>query len=455
MRRGIRRFVWNLEMPSPIHAISGDTLLIRYHTGPDGKPVKKAIVYTQKEHGIAQRTVDHDAVRIVERLRQNGHATYIVGGAVRDLLLGRIPKDYDIVTDAEPARIKRLFYRSRIIGKRFRLVHVYAGPRIFEVSTFRSITNGTIGNTYGTIDEDALRRDFSMNALYFDPIEGTLVDYVNGLRDIRAMRVVPVIPLKTIFTEDPVRMLRAVKYAVATGFTIPLTTRMAIRRHAPELKSASISRLGEEAVKIFSSAKALPIIETLARYRLLDAILPGIARVLASGGNDAVALRRYLSELDESVTETGDKSLRRLLAYVIKLPVEKASMAQALDVQAAYYEALAAAREFLSPLTMPRVEVEAAVEAIFVAPEALPKVKKPRKRGRRKPAAVKHAETLARMDIPAAAKTAMKNFVSAPAMRASREERQPLDDTAAPGEGTSRSAKRRRRRRKSGNGSDG
>jgi poly(A) polymerase len=219
-------------------------LLVRYQKGPDGKPVKKAVVYTNPEHGIDPRSVDTDAMRIVERLRNNGHDAYIVGGAVRDLLIGRIPKDYDIVTDAQPQRIKRLFYRSRIIGRRFRLVHVYVGNRIYEVSTFRSMVNGSIGNTYGTIDEDAQRRDFSMNALYFDPLQGHLVDYVGGYKDVKARRVVPVIPLKTIFTEDPVRMLRAVKYAVSTRFTIQFWTRLAIRRQAKLLATASVSRLG-------------------------------------------------------------------------------------------------------------------------------------------------------------------------------------------------------------------
>lgn len=360
-------------------------MLIRYQSGPDGKPVKKAIVYTEREHGIDVNDVDPDAVRIVERLRHNGHAAYIVGGAVRDLILGRIPKDYDIVTDAEPPRIKKLFYRSRVIGKRFRLVHVYVGPRIYEVATFRSIVNGTVGNTYGTIDEDAHRRDFSMNALYLDPLEGKLVDYVGGLKDMRARRIVPVIPLKTIFSEDPVRMIRAVKYAVATGFTIPFLTRMAIHRNAPLLAGASISRLGEEATKIFYSGNATAIIESLASYGLLKPIMPGIEAALSAHGDAAASMRANLRELDAHVAETGDKTLGILLSFVVRDAVAAAEALPAPDAQIAFRNALDAAREFLAPLTMPRIEVEAAVSAVFRPPEPKQKTKRPRRRHRRKP----------------------------------------------------------------------
>ncbi|MBU0926286.1 MAG: CCA tRNA nucleotidyltransferase [Spirochaetes bacterium] len=357
-------------------------MLVRYQNGPDGKPVKKAIVYTEREHGIEPSAVDPDAVRIVERLRSGGHSAYIVGGAVRDLILGRSPKDYDIVTDAEPPRIKKLFYRSRIIGKRFRLVHVYMGPRIYEVSTFRSIANGTVGNTYGTIDEDARRRDFTMNALYFDPLERKLVDYVGGLKDMRAGRIVPVIPLKTIFAEDPVRMIRAVKYAEATGFTIPFMTRMAIKRHAPLLAGASVSRLGEEATKILYSGNAGKIIDSLRRFGLLSPILPGVEARLS--GPTAPSMRAALSDLDAYVAETGDKTLGALLSFIVKDAVAAAQAIPEEDVQASFKNALEAARDFLAPLTMPRVEVEAAVRAVFKAPDPKQKPKRPRRRRRRK-----------------------------------------------------------------------
>ncbi|HPE35631.1 MAG TPA: polynucleotide adenylyltransferase PcnB [Spirochaetales bacterium] len=414
-------------------------MLIRYHTGPDGKPVKKAVVYTRNEHGIQPRSVDQDAVRIVERLRQNGHDAYIVGGAVRDLLVGRVPKDYDIVTDAEPSRIKRLFYRSRIIGKRFRLVHVYVGQRIYEVSTFRSISNGTVGNTYGTIDEDARRRDFSMNALYFDPTEGIIVDYVNGLKDIKARRVMPVIPLATIFSEDPVRMIRAVKYACATGFSIPLLTRMAIRRNAAALASASVSRLGEEAIKILGSGHAGAIIDMLHAYKLLAYILPEVGTALADKGAEADKLREALRSLDDHVRSAGDKTLGTLLSFLVKLPVDKAAALPAPDVQTAARNAMDAARAFLSPLTLPRVELEAAVASVFVAPEFPARVRKARKRKRRKPGSRTDAQDAAAPDGEAAEAAESGTDGRATDQGGNGPDRQT---------GTSASARRRKRRRK-------
>lgn len=441
-------------------------MLIRYKTGPDGKPVKKAVVYTQAEHGIEARSLDRDAVRIVEKLRQAGHDAYVVGGAVRDLLVGREPKDYDIVTDAEPPRIKKLFYRSRIIGKRFRLVHVYAGPKIFEVSTFRSISNGTVGNTYGSIDEDALRRDFSMNALYYDPVAGHIVDYVGGVRDIRAKRLAPVIPLKTIFGEDPVRMIRAVKYAATTGFKIPLLTRMAIRRHAGELAAASVSRLGEEALKIFGSGKAAIILGSLDAYGLLGTMLPSFSAALRSP-DEGPRLKAALAELDASIAAGEDKSLRRLLSFVVRSPVEKAALGSYPDARAAYGAALQAAKDFIAPLTMPRIEIEAAVEELFVEPEIAAPIKKKRKRPRRKPqrsegAPKPEAEAEGERGEAATRPAAGRANAGRTSPRREREREAPdgpeADDRperVAPGEGRSRSAKRRRRRRATGGEPDG
>ena len=186
-------------------------MLIRYSTDKNGRPVRKAVIYTKDEHKIPREKIDSDAFFVVSHLRNAGFDAYIVGGAVRDLLIGKHPKDFDIVTSATPSKIKRLFRNSRIIGKRFRLVHVFFGEKIFEVSTFRSIAEGSIGNVFGTMDEDVQRRDFSLNALYYDPLKEQVIDYVHGVEDIRRKLVRPIIPLDRIFVEDPVRMLRAVK----------------------------------------------------------------------------------------------------------------------------------------------------------------------------------------------------------------------------------------------------
>ncbi|MDR0324168.1 MAG: polynucleotide adenylyltransferase PcnB, partial [Treponema sp.] len=198
----------------------------RYTTGKNGKLVKKAIIYTCNEHGINFGDVDSEAVNIIKKLKSSGFDGFIVGGAVRDLILGKKPKDFDIVSSASPAKIKKVFRNSRIIGRRFRLVHVYFGQRIFEVATFRSLKDGNTSNTFGTMDEDVFRRDFSMNALYYEPEQQIVVDYVDGVKDIKKRQVKPVIPISEIFSEDPVRMIRAVKYAAATGFSLPLSLKL-------------------------------------------------------------------------------------------------------------------------------------------------------------------------------------------------------------------------------------
>ena len=173
--------------------------------------------------------MDPDAIYIINRLRETGFASYIVGGAVRDLIIGNKPKDFDIVTDATPSRIKKIFRNSRIIGKRFRLVHVFTSTKIFEVCTFRSIVDGSVGNAFGTMDEDVKRRDFTLNALYYDPVKEQVIDYVGGVKDIRKGIVRPVIPIDRIFIEDPVRMLRAVQYGATTKCRLPRSLKKKIR----------------------------------------------------------------------------------------------------------------------------------------------------------------------------------------------------------------------------------
>lgn len=340
-------------------------MLIRYRRSEDGKPVAKAVVYTQPEHRIDASKIDPDAARIVERLRENGHEAYLVGGAVRDLLLGRRPKDFDIATDAQPSRIKRIFRNARIIGRRFRLVHVYVGQTIYEVSTFRSIANGSVGNEFGCIDEDAFRRDFTLNALYYDPHDATLVDYVGGFKDIAAKRIKPVIPLDRIFKEDPVRMIRCVKYATTSGFRIPWGLRRTLKRDSVLLSQASPSRLTEEFLKILGSGHSAPIVASLASYDLFRHIQPQAARLAATDRSFQSALASALGDLDAEASDpTKEKRLSLLLAHYLK-PFLEARPERFVDTPDAYREAIHEARLFLSPLNPPRVELEAAVLVVF------------------------------------------------------------------------------------------
>jgi poly(A) polymerase len=338
-------------------------LFIRYSTTQEGKLKKKALVYQRDEHGIPRSSIDPDALRVIERLRSQGHSAYVVGGAVRDLMVGKKPKDFDIVTDATPGRIKKIFWNSRIIGKRFRLVHVFFDKKIFEVCTFRSLKDGTVGNSYGSMDDDVRRRDFTLNALYYDPRDESLVDYVDGVKDIRRGLVRPLIPLKVIFKEDPVRMVRAAKYSAMIGFRLGLITKLSIRREAALLSGVSSSRLSEEISKILGSGKSQPIFQALIELKLLAHILPNVARRFSSESGRR-RLFGVLSDLDRTVNEKTETRLGRQLSFLLD-PMLEDMVDWSLDPLDAYRQGLAAAREAMKPMNPPRVELECSVRFVF------------------------------------------------------------------------------------------
>lgn len=337
---------------------------IRYSAGLDGRHEKKAFVYTGSEHGIDTGSVDRDAILVVEKLRANGFDSYIVGGAVRDLILKKTPKDFDIVSEASPPKIKKIFRNARIIGRRFRLVHVYFGSKIFEVSTFRSLRDGTTSNTFGTIDEDVLRRDFSLNALFYDPTKNEVIDYVGGLRDIRARKIRPVINPAVIFRDDPVRMLRAVKYAAATGFSLPLSLRWKIRAESRLLTDISPSRLTEEMMKIIRSPVAAEIVEQLDAYHLYAALQPGAAKLMHESEGFRERYFRGLRALaPDGKNGSGDNPGEGMAALV------RDYLEEYIDWEAGAHEnyktAFYAARKFVLPMNPPRMELERAVRLIF------------------------------------------------------------------------------------------
>ena len=224
-------------------------------------------------HPIPPEAIDADAMRVVERLAREGFSTYLVGGCVRDLLLGLRPKDFDLATSARPRQVKRLFRNSRIIGRRFRLVHVQFGPRVIEVATFRrSPEQGgedpliERDNVFGTEVEDAFRRDFTINGLFYDPIARRLADHVGGIRDLDARLVRTIGDAETRVREDPVRILRAAKFAGRLAFELAPDLVAAARAHAGDLQRSAPPRVLEELYRLVSGrggARAWKLLEEL------------------------------------------------------------------------------------------------------------------------------------------------------------------------------------------------
>ncbi|MFW6212442.1 MAG: polynucleotide adenylyltransferase PcnB [Spirochaetota bacterium] len=291
-------------------------MLVRYAKNPDGRAVRQAVIYTKDEHSIDTADVDHDAIKIIRRLRGAGHHAYIVGGAVRDLLIGKKPKDFDIATDAQPNRIRRLFRNSRVIGKRFRLVHIFFGDKIIEVSTFRSETSAGFQNEYGDIEEDVFRRDFTFNALYYCPVEERVIDYVGGVKDIRDRKVQNLIPLDRIFAEDPVRMIRAIKYACSTNFKLPWKLKRTIKRSADLLADTPYSRMTEELFKILLSGFAAPILEMCMGFGLFPHVLPHFNELVKREPEFRDELLHRLAALDAEVRDGGEDRRSRGIAYL-------------------------------------------------------------------------------------------------------------------------------------------
>lgn len=236
------------------------------------------------KHGLARASISPAALRVCEGLAERGYAAHVVGGAVRDLLLDIKPKDYDIATDARPEQVKPLFRRALVIGRRFRLVHVMIGGDTVEVSTFRAADTGEAeksehgrvlrDNVFGTIEEDARRRDFTVNALYYDPVTEEVIDYHGGLADLRKRRLRMIGDPEARYREDPVRMLRAVRLGAKLGLTLEGATRAPIKRLAPLLEHVPPPRLFEEMLKLLLSGHASACLRQLREEGLSKGLLP-------------------------------------------------------------------------------------------------------------------------------------------------------------------------------------
>ncbi|MFO1198857.1 MAG: polynucleotide adenylyltransferase PcnB [Burkholderiaceae bacterium] len=239
--------------------------------------------YVGTEQGVHVADVPHSAMRTCETLQKAGFKAFIVGGGVRDLLLDLKPKDFDVATDATPEQVAKLFRRSRLIGRRFQIVHVMFGRDTIEVSTFRALQtdaetdeHGRVlrDNVWGSQSEDATRRDFTINALYYDPVADVILDYHDGVRDLKHRTLRMIGDAATRYREDPVRMLRAARLAAKTGFTIDERTRAPIQELAPLIHNVPAARLFDEMLKLLTSGHAVESVHQLRNEGLHHGLLP-------------------------------------------------------------------------------------------------------------------------------------------------------------------------------------
>ncbi len=300
-------------------------------------------ILARAEHVVSRADISPNALKVLYRLHEAGYQAFLVGGGVRDLLLGREPKDFDVGTDARPEEVRALFRNCRLIGRRFRLAHVHFGREIIEVATFRGGGPAQAGdaradgdgdaddaapgdaNVYGTLEEDVWRRDFTVNALYYNIGDFSVVDYVGGVEDLRAGVLRLIGDPAARYREDPVRMLRAVRFAAKLGFRLDPGTEAPIAGAAHLLEDIPPARLFEEVLKLFLAGSALPSFEQLRRYGLFARLFPQTEDCLAreEGGFPLTFVARALANTDARVAEGKPVTPVFLFAALLWEPVRR------------------------------------------------------------------------------------------------------------------------------------
>ncbi|MFQ5527224.1 MAG: polynucleotide adenylyltransferase PcnB [Thermoanaerobaculia bacterium] len=338
------------------------------------------LVIPRSGHQLSRSRIHQNALKVLNRLNRSGHRGFLVGGSVRDHLLGRQPKDYDIATDARPPQIRRLFRNSRIIGRRFRLAHIYFREGIIEVATFRrdpdpEAQRGSPGellitddNAFGTPAEDAFRRDFTVNALFYNIADFSVVDYVGGIADLEAgvIRVIGDPDLR--FPEDPVRMTRACEMAARLGFTIDAATQEGIVRHAQQIHKAAPARLAEEIGQIYRCGEAARATQWMGELGLAEALFPELqavfeARRLGLGDfSKVVQVLDRRAKTGDSVSEIGLYSCLLLPAIVVATPDAFSSTANGRAVRKSI---VAIAGPLFSRLSLAKHKVEQVAQTVM------------------------------------------------------------------------------------------
>lgn len=301
-------------------------------------PVSKKRVYKREEHNISRDNISSNALKVLYRLKNAGFDAYLVGGGVRDLLLEREPKDFDVATNATPEEVRGLFRNCRLIGRRFRLAHVHFGPEIIEVATFRGQHDGNEGddgqivdgmivrdNVYGSIEEDACRRDFSVNSLYYNINNFSVEDYVNGFEDLKANRLRILGDPDQRYREDPVRMLRAVRFAAKLGLQMESKTETPLFELGGLLEGVPPARLFEEVLKLFLSGHAVKVFELLRHYNLFPFIFPQTEVSIKEDetGTTLALINQALANTDARVSEGKPVTPAFIFAVFLWNPVSK------------------------------------------------------------------------------------------------------------------------------------
>ncbi len=274
------------------------------------KKKRRPVVYKRPEHCISRKNIDPDALKVLYRLSSLGYTAYLVGGGVRDLLMGRKPKDFDVGTSARPNEVKKAFRNCFLVGRRFRLAHVRFGDKVIETATFRrnSQTVGEIiehaaegpheDNTFGTPETDAYRRDFTVNGLFYDIKDFSVIDWVGGMKDIERKIIRSIGDPEIRFQEDPVRMMRAIKFSARLGFTIEKKTRAALKKHHACILTASVPRVCEEVFRLFSYARSSDAFRMMWESGMLGDLLPTLSAAIDRTGGRKSPAWAYLAVLD-------------------------------------------------------------------------------------------------------------------------------------------------------------
>lgn len=282
---------------------------------------------SKEYHGIDHRDLSNGSLKVIETLQLAGFKAYLVGGGIRDLLLNKHPKDFDVATSAKPQEIQKLFKKSRIIGRRFQIVHVRMGAEIVEVTTFRgSAENSHLrqanaagmlvrDNVFGTVDDDAVRRDFTMNALYYNPATQEVIDFVGGYDDLEDGMIRIIGEPETRYREDPVRILRAIRFIGKLGLELETKTAKPIKKLAPLLNDVSPSRLFDEILKLLQAGHGYTTFQALIKYDLLKTLFPQTSALLDDNNDEHYLSLIYLALANTDIRLREGKSVTPAFLY--------------------------------------------------------------------------------------------------------------------------------------------